>query len=268
MSPSLRRQILLAARDLVDGTRNWRIWYVLGISEVKQRYRRSTLGPFWVTLSMAIQIIVMGFVLSFLFKLPLERFLPFLCISVVTWAFLSGVVNEGANAFILMSSAILQVKRPLWTYLMLTLWRNAIVYAHTIVVFVVAAISFNVVPGAAYLLIPAGIALLIANVAWMGLAAAVLSARFRDFPLLIQNAFSVLIWLTPVYYDPEQLGPRARMIIELNPLTSVLEVARAPFLNQTPALTAWVVAAVLAVFGWLLCFGLFVRCRARVPFWL
>lgn len=268
MNSSTRRQISLAARDLVDGTRIWRTWYVMGLSEVRQRYRRSTLGPFWVTLSMGIQALIMGFVLSFLFKIEVQRYLPFLCISLATWSFLMTVVIEGANSFISMSAVILQVKRPLWMYVMLTLWRSAIVYAHTVVIFIVAAVIYGIVPSATYLLIPAGLALLVVNAGWMALAAGLLSARFRDVPLLIQNAFTVLVWLTPVYYHADQLGPRVRLITELNPLTYIMEVARAPFLNEAPPATVWGMAIGVAVLGWALTFALFVRTRARVSYWL
>jgi ABC-type polysaccharide/polyol phosphate export permease len=102
----------------------------------------------------------------------------------------------------------------------------------------------------------------------MVLAAGLISARFRDVPLLIQNAFNVLLWLTPVYYQPEQLGPVARLIIDANPLTYVLEVARAPFLNHLPPASTWLTASGITLFGWLLTYALFVRTRARVPFWL
>src|SRR4051812_37540115 len=137
MSTSIRRDIMLAALDLVEGTLQWRTWYVLAMSELRQRYRRSTLGPFWVTLSMGVQAFIMGFVLSFLFKIDVQRYLPFLCISLVTWTFLSSAAIEGAGSFISMTSVILQVKRPLWNYVMHTLWRNAIIYGHTVVIFVV-----------------------------------------------------------------------------------------------------------------------------------
>jgi len=268
MSPAMRRQISLAIDDVLAGARHWRIWYILGISELRQRYRRSTLGPFWITLSMAVQVAVMGLLLAYLFSIPIGRYIPFLCISIVTWSFLSTSINEGATCFIQMNAVILQVKRPLSTYVMLVLWRNAIIYAHTIIIFAVAAFAFQIVPTLPYLLIPAGLGLLVLNVSWMALAAGLLSARFRDVPMLIQNAFNVLVWLTPVYYQPEQLGPRTRLIIELNPLTYVLDVARAPFLNNLPPAFAWFAALGVALFGWLLTFALLVRTRARVPFWL
>jgi len=265
---TLQRQFELALDDIAGGIRNWRTWYVLGVSELKQRYRRSVLGPFWVTLTMIIQVAVMGFLLSYLFNQPIARYLPFLCISLVTWTFLSTAVAEGASCFISMSSVILQVKRPLWTYIMLILWRNAIIYLHTIGVFLVAALAFQIVPTPAYLLIPLGLAVLLANVSWIALAAGLISARFRDVPMLIQNALSILVWLTPVYYHPEQLGSTARMIIDLNPLTTVLDVARSPFLNVVPSLSTWLIAIGVAVFGWLFTFALFIRVRSRVPFWL
>lgn len=261
-------QVGLAARDLVDGTRNWRTWYVLGLSEVRQRYRRSVFGPFWVTLSMGVQALIMGFVLSFLFKSDIERYIPFLCISLVTWTFLSTVVIEGSTCFIAMSAVILQIKRPLWIYIMLTLWRSCIIYAHTVVIFVAAALVYGVRPSTAYLLIPAGLALLVINSGWMALAAGLLSARFRDVPMLIQNAFTMLVWLTPVYYQIDQLGSRVRLMIELNPLTYVVNVARGPFLNEIPPLQAWLIVIAIAVCGWAFAFVLFVRSRARVAYWL
>jgi lipopolysaccharide transport system permease protein len=265
---SRQRDITLALTDLVDGTRVWRPWYMLGVAELRQRYRRSTLGPLWVTISMGIQALIMGFLLSFLFNIDIGRYLPFLCIGLVTWTYISNGVNDAANCFITQGPVILQVKRPLWTYVMLVLWRNALIYAHTIVIFATAAVVYGIFPTQKYLLIPLGLGLLLVNVGWMALIAAILSARFRDVPLLLQNAFNVLLWLTPVFYHPDQLGPRARTIIELNPLTHILEVARAPFLNEVPPLSTWGIVMAITILGWLAAFALFARCRARVPYWL
>ena len=264
-----RRQISLAFRDVVQGTLNWRPWYLLGLSEMRQRYRRSTLGPFWVTITMGIQALIMGFLFSFLFNMEIGRFLPYLCIGIVTWTFLANSINEGATCFITQSSAILQVKRPLWMYIMLVLWRNAILYAHTIGIFILAALAYRIYPSETWLLIPLGLGLLALNAGWMALVAGILSARFRDVPLIITNAFNVLLWLTPVYYRPEQLGAgKTRMVIELNPLTPIIEVARAPFLNEVPHATTWLIAAGITVLGWTLAFALLVRARARVPYWV
>jgi ABC-type polysaccharide/polyol phosphate export permease len=261
-------QFQRALRDVVEGTRNWRPWYVLGVSEMRHRYRRSLLGPFWITVTMGIQALVMGVLLSFLFKTDVQKFLPFVCVSLVAWLFVATSVSEGASVFISMSAAITQINRPLWTYVMLVLWRNSIIYAHTIVVFFIPAFILGIYPSWTYLLIPFGLALLFLNTGWMALAAGILSARYRDIPLLIANALNVLVWLTPVYYQPEQLGNNTRTILQLNPLTSIIDVARSPFLNEVPPFHMWATATGVAVFGWMLTLALFARARARIPFWV
>jgi ABC-type polysaccharide/polyol phosphate export permease len=268
MDLATRRQIVRAFQDLLEGTRNWRIWFVLGIAETRQRYRRSMLGPFWITIAVGLQAFVMGYLLSLLFQTSINRQLPFICIGLVTWTFVTGTVNEGANSFISMQSVILQVKRPLWTYVILMLWRNAIIYAHTIGIFFVVAFAFGIYPSMTYLLLPVSLALLVVNMGWIALAAGIVSTRYRDVPLLISNLFNILMWLTPVFYEIDMLGPRARFVIELNPLTAIIEIARAPYLNSVPSASVWISALALAAFGWLFAFGLFARSRSRIPYWL
>ena len=55
------------ARDLHDGMVNWRLWSMLGWNDIRQRYRRSALGPFWITISMAIFVVLLGVIYSKLF---------------------------------------------------------------------------------------------------------------------------------------------------------------------------------------------------------
>lgn len=54
------RQLSLAMTDLRAGILEWRLWGLLGWQDIKQRYRRSTLGPLWLTVSTAVQMAVMG----------------------------------------------------------------------------------------------------------------------------------------------------------------------------------------------------------------
>ncbi|MCU1340557.1 MAG: transporter permease, partial [Bryobacterales bacterium] len=53
-------QTILAARDIYGGISNFRLWSMIGWRDIKQRYRRSTLGPFWLTLSMAFMVTGLG----------------------------------------------------------------------------------------------------------------------------------------------------------------------------------------------------------------
>src|SRR3984957_16398620 len=145
-------QLERAVKDLRTGLGAWRLWTLFGYNDVKMKYRRSTLGPFWASLSMAAQVFVTGFVMAYLFHMTLQRYLPYICIGLIIWNFLTTIISEGANAFISSSELILQVKRTLSVYLLQVVWRNLIVGAHTIVIFFVVAFLFGLFPSPTYLL--------------------------------------------------------------------------------------------------------------------
>jgi lipopolysaccharide transport system permease protein len=257
-----------ALEDIRSGLQAWRLWTLFGFNDVRMRYRRSTLGPFWASLSMAVQVSVTGFVMAVLFHMTLQRYFPYICIGLVIWGSFTTIVTEGATAFISASELILQVKRPLFVYLLQVVWRNIIFGAHTIVVFFVVAFLFGLFPGPTYLLAIPGLALFLLNATWMAGVAAILSTRFRDIPLIIGSVFTALFWLTPVVYQLDQLNGKMKTLISLNPLFHVLEVFRAPLLLAEPTAANWLVAIGTAVFGWLFLFLLFARTRRRIPFWL
>ncbi len=60
---------------------------MLGWQDVRQRYRRSALGPFWLTISMGVMIGTIGIVFGQIFKTPMREFLPFLAAGMILWSF-------------------------------------------------------------------------------------------------------------------------------------------------------------------------------------
>lgn len=116
-------QLQKAITDIWAGLNAWRLWTLFGYNDVKMKYRRSTLGPFWASLSMAGQVFVTGFVMAYLFHMTLQRYLPYICIGLIVWSFLTTIISEGATAFISSAELILQVKRPLFIYLLQVVWQ-------------------------------------------------------------------------------------------------------------------------------------------------
>jgi ABC-type polysaccharide/polyol phosphate export permease len=257
-----------AFEDIWAGLSAFQIWYSLGKIELIQKYRRSVLGPFWGVINTLVQATVTGFIFSFLFKIELAKFLPYLCISLIMWNLLMNSINESANTFISNGGILLQVKRPLTTYIYLTIWRNVIIFIHSLAGFFIVAFIFNIYPSTTYFLIPFGLGIFLLNIAWMCLLVSLISARFRDIPLIIQNGFSVLIWLTPVYYSLEQLSSVPRKIVDLNLFTYIFEVARSPFMNVIPPTSTWIIALMSASIGWFIAILLFIKLRSKVTFWI
>lgn len=262
-----RAQITAAMTDLHDGIGNWRLWHLMAWQDIKQRYRRSTLGPIWLVLSMAVQILVMGIVFTYIFKSAYSRYLPYICAGLVFWTLITQVINEGAMAFITSTPYMSQIKRPFTIYLMQNVWRNVIILGHNFVVYIIVALVFLVEPSRSILLWPVGLFVNIVCVSWMALVVAIVSVRFRDVPMIVQSILTVMFWWTPLMYYPEQLGSLER-IVEFNPFTHMLALVREPLLGQTPSLVNWLVALGMAVLGWGITILFFARFRARIAYWL
>jgi len=65
----------LAIKDFKEGISKRNIWWLLAYQDIKLRYRRSALGPFWITISMAITVYSMGFLYGHLAQDLLNIFL-------------------------------------------------------------------------------------------------------------------------------------------------------------------------------------------------
>src|SRR6185295_7862424 len=94
-----QRQTLLAIQDVVDGAAQWPLWGKLGWNDILQRYRRSLLGPLWLTASMAVMVIALGVIYGQIFKIALDEFIPFLCVGLLIWGLISSVLTEAGTLF-------------------------------------------------------------------------------------------------------------------------------------------------------------------------
>src|SRR5262245_37934316 len=85
----LPSQFQLAVRDIVHGAQAWRVWMMLGWQDIRQRYRRSTLGPFWITISMGAMIGGIGLLYAGMFKTSVADYFPFLALGFIVWGLMS-----------------------------------------------------------------------------------------------------------------------------------------------------------------------------------
>src|SRR3954471_14488124 len=85
--------------DLRDGIASHELWGFMGWQDIRQRYRRTILGPWWLAISTAMLVFFLGFLWSEIFGVNVEVFMPFFVTGYVLWTFLSGVITEATTAF-------------------------------------------------------------------------------------------------------------------------------------------------------------------------
>ena len=258
----------LARADIVDGIFAFDIWLRLGWQEIKRRYRRTVFGPLWATLSLAIFVSALSYVWAPLFQVEIRTYLPFLTTGMVSWSFVSALINDGCTTFISGEGLIKTMNFPYSTFAFMIAWRNTIVLLHhlAIVVFVYVAfpenLSFNLVLFAPAVLIVA------VNGAWIGMLLGMVSTRFRDIPPLIGNLMGVMLFITPIFWAPSQLGDKGQYFASLNYLFHLVDILRSPLLGQRPSALSYGVTIGGAILGWTLTFMIYARFRRRLAFWL
>jgi ABC-type polysaccharide/polyol phosphate export permease len=255
-------------RDLLDGLQRWRLWISLGWLDVKQRYRRAVLGPFWITISMSILVLTLGTVYAGLFKQDVHSFLPYLAGGFIVWNFCTATINESAAAFVGAEGLIKQGGIPQSLHIFRTIFRNFIINAHNLSVMLLLYIWQPSLLNWNLLLLVPGLALMLANFVWISFIVGVLCTRFRDLPPIIGNLLQILFFVTPVMYRPDTLPEHLRFIVRLNPFYYLIEAVRAPLLGTAPPNDAYAVLVVFAILGSLLAFWFFVKTRARISYWL
>lgn len=256
-----------ALLDIVQGARAVHLWGALGWQDIRQRYRRSKLGPFWLTISMGVLVGTLGVLYAGLFDVEVAVYLPYVAIGFVIWGLISGLITDGCTAFISAESIVKQVNLPLSVHVYRVVWRTVIIFAHNVVIFVVVALLFSVRPGWVWLLALPGMAMLVLNGVWVALLLGLVSARYRDVPQIVASFVQVTFFLTPIIWQPDLLPGRA-LVLHFNPFFHFVELVRGPSLGRAPELVSWLAAAGVTVVGWLTALGLYCRYRWRIAYWL
>jgi ABC-type polysaccharide/polyol phosphate export permease len=256
-----------AAGDFVQSFRAHQLWVALAMNDILARYRGSMIGPFWITITTAIFVAGIGLVYSELMNVDPMAYVPWMATGIVLWQFISGMVVEGADALISSAGVIRQTATPLPMFIWRVVLRGVINFAHQVVVIFGVAAVFGYLFKINLPMAVVGLVLIVVNVAWVALIAAIVSARFRDTQQVIASVIQLIFFLSPVLWRPQDLS-KAKAILAPNPVFHMLEVARNPLLGLPVPLTSLEVLVGLAVVGWALAFMLFAAVRRRIVHYL
>lgn len=258
-----------AIRSIFAGIGQSSLAAILGWQDIKQRYRRSKVGPFWLTISMGVLIASVGIVFGQIFNSPMKEYLPFLAAGIIFWAFISAVINDGCLGFVAAEGMIKQLPIPLFVHIVRIVWRNVLILLHNLVILPVVMLVLGVPITLHIFLALPGIVLVLINLTWIALLLGVVCTRFRDMPNIIASILQVAFYLTPIIWMPNLLPERAgTMLLDINPLYHLLEIIRLPFLGQLPNSISWLFALGMAVVGWTITLKVFGRYQHRIAYWL
>lgn len=263
------RHVAAALDDVRRTLASFETIVLLAHHDIRQRYHRSLLGPYWIVLGTV--IFILGFVLlgSTLFKVDRQYYLSYLVCGVLLWQLIVSLLTEGASMFLADQGRLLSSATPILGILLRAVIRNLIVFAHGAPV-ALAVCAFNGYLTPLSLLAIPGFVLLILALAPATLVIGILATRMRDIQSLVVVALQFLVFFSPVYWIDAAIptGTPERLLVELNPFFHLLQIVRAPLLSQWPTLENWLVCIAIAVCGAIVAALAFVRFRGRIAFWI
>jgi lipopolysaccharide transport system permease protein len=256
-----------AFRDWWEGTCRIDIWWTLAWFDIVLRYRRSMLGPLWLTLSMGAMIAGMGPLYSALFNINLFKFFPYMALGIIFWSLFSSTVTDSCNTFIVSANYLKQGYFPISLFIWRTLARNLIQFAHQIVLYVPVALWAGISLSWHSLLIIPAFFIMLVNAHAIGIVLGLLCTRFRDVAQIVLSVMQMLMFLTPVFWSVENLPQRGQFIL-WNPFAQMLDLLRSPLLGQLAQVHSWYGILAWTAGTLILACVLFGKYHRRVVYWL
>lgn len=256
-----------AYQDLVKSLRHLPLVCHLAYSDTKARYKRSMLGPLWLTLGAAIGVLGLGLVWSQLLHLERSQMIPSLTVGLLLWQFMSGCVTESTSVFVRQAKIIRNLQLPYIIHPIQLMARQTITLLHNMIVLVLVLLVYPQPVGWVTLLCLPGLALVLINLLWISILLGIIGARFRDVEQIVQSLMPIIFFLTPVLYKTGHAGVN-QAIIWLNPFTYFIDLVRRPIFGAAPDNFVYIVATVMALAGWAITLAVFNRRAHRLAFWI
>lgn len=256
-----------AAVDLLRSATHAQLWISLALQDIAARYRGSILGPWWITLTMAALISGMSILYSQLMNLSLEQYVPWMSCGIVLWGFINSTIAEGCESFAAAAPIIRQTSLPIFTFVLRTVLRNLLVLSHNLIIVAAVAVLFGFWTKIRPFDLAFGAVIVLANLLWVVTLAALASARFRDVPQIVIAVLQVALFITPVFWRPDQLHGRPAILV-FNPFFHLIELIRAPLLGSPHTPHAFTIGLGMAIAGWAIAFPVFAFNRRRLVHYL
>lgn len=241
----------------------------LGWQDVQDNYKRTVLGPWWITLGLGVQIAAISVIFGSLFSIENRNFVPHLAVGIVLWNFLGSLLNDGAQAFISSQNLVKLTPIPSYLPMLRVLSRSVTVLAHHVIVIVVALWTYGVTPMESIFSSAVGLILFSITLSSVGFILGVTNSRFRDIAPMVSALLTVMFYVTPIIWMRSSLPEGfAGTLVKANPLFHLFEVVRGPLIGEAVEPYSWVAAAVLCVIFVLLAVGVAKKYSRRVAYWI
>lgn len=193
---------------------------------IKLRYRRSYLGIIWSLLEPLLMMIVLTFVFGSLLGRGDATYPIYILCGRLCFSCFSSCTRSCLKSIRSHASMIKKVYVPKYLYPLSETLYNYIIFLISLIVLVVVACVMGVYPKLSWLLSFVPLIQLLLLSFGVGMILATIGVFFRDMEYLWSVATTLIMYMSAIFYYPDQLFTNANdwkaMVINLNPLYCVI----------------------------------------------
>ncbi len=204
--------------------------------DLKVRYKQTAVGILWAVFQPFVTMVVFSIFFGELAKMPSEGvpYPIFVYTGLLLWQFFSSALSDVSNSLVGNTSIITKVYFP----------RLILPISITVTKFFDFIVATGILVGLMvyYHYLPHLIGLLILPLLLfisfmvslgLGLVLASINVKYRDVRYVLPFFVQILMFITPVIY-PTSITGKYAWILAINPMTGVIEAARAAILGASP----------------------------------
>jgi lipopolysaccharide transport system permease protein len=237
----------------VSSFARWReILYMLVLRDLKARTKQAYLGYFWIL----VQPLLLTGAFSFLVQQVLGRndlstdvpYPLFVMAGVIPWQFFANSLNESSESLVKNVDLVRQVYFPreiLAIYPVFARLVDVLVGCAALGVFM---LYFHVAPSGWLVLVPLIVIVEMLFAAAIGMLLSAANVGWRDVSRGLPLVLFLMLYAVPVLYAPERVPAAIRPVLDLNPMSHLVDAFRAAILGtHAPDLLGLGILAVLGV---------------------
>jgi ABC-type polysaccharide/polyol phosphate export permease len=203
--------------------------------ELTLRYKRSVIGIGWTLLNPMLTSFVLWVVFSFVFasRLPgTQQYAPYLMAGILLITFFNQGVTISAESIASNGAVLTKIYVPPQVFPISTALAGLVnFFIGMIPLTIVCLISGQSIAWTMPLVLVVGVCLALLT-AGIGLTLSIMYIRYDDMRNIVNVLLMILMYFTPVFYPISILSPKLQQVIQMNPLTSYLDIFRWAFSNN------------------------------------
>lgn len=268
-APAIVPSLLSARQDLRSSWGLRSTWWDFSRQTVRSAYRRTVLGPLWITIQQLAWVFGIGILYGRLFKIDRTEMIPLVTYGFMTWGLLTSMISTAGNCFVNASSLIQSSTLPVSFHVFQTVTSTALTFAHSSVALLVVPVFFGHFPSLlGFVLGLTVLVILCINGVGFGLWLGPLAARFRDVPMAVATLLQLFLFVTPVFWSNTIVPQVPKSISLVNPFAWPIETFRDSMLGIEQDLRIWGLLVAFTVVNLAVGYRTFSRVRQSLVYWV